>query len=205
MRRTRRPPSAAASASTTTFCMTTSERRKLLLSSSRLRTRTSERLWPAASSEPAVFRPTSPSQPWLSRKLLLQRMCPTSSLPYSEQYTLGVERVFLKNYTAEVRYVGTRGIHLDVQSQIDKQLRRPPRPISFPRCSTVAGPLRRTAPAPWPRCLRCRNLSQPSPRPASPRTSPRTFRSVARTTTACSRRSLAASSTGLLINACLHL
>ncbi len=45
---------------------------------------------------------------------------PNQQLPYSEQYTLGVERVFLNNYTAEVRYVGTRGIHLDVQSQIDK-------------------------------------------------------------------------------------
>lgn len=45
---------------------------------------------------------------------------PNQKLPYSEQYTLGIEHVFLKDYTAEVRYVGTRGVHLDVQDQIDK-------------------------------------------------------------------------------------
>lgn len=40
-------------------------------------------------------------------------------LPYSEQWTLGVQHVFAQNYTAEVRYVGTRGIHLDTQTQIN--------------------------------------------------------------------------------------
>jgi len=42
-------------------------------------------------------------------------------LPYSETWDLGVEHTFAKNYTAEVRYVGTRGIHLPVQQQIDIQ------------------------------------------------------------------------------------
>jgi hypothetical protein len=42
-------------------------------------------------------------------------------LPYSETWNLGVEHAFGKNYTAEVRYVGTRGIHLPVQDQIDIQ------------------------------------------------------------------------------------
>jgi hypothetical protein len=43
--------------------------------------------------------------------------------PYSETWTLGVEHVFAKKYTAEARYVGTRGIHLPVQQQIDIQPR----------------------------------------------------------------------------------
>ncbi len=41
--------------------------------------------------------------------------------PYSETWTLGVEHVFAKKYTAEVRYVGTRGIHLPVQQQLNVQ------------------------------------------------------------------------------------
>jgi Carboxypeptidase regulatory-like domain/TonB dependent receptor len=46
---------------------------------------------------------------------------PDQKLPYSEQWTLGVQHVFHRDYTAEVRYVGTRGVHLDVQEQIDVQ------------------------------------------------------------------------------------
>jgi hypothetical protein len=47
----------------------------------------------------------------------------TQKLPYSETWNLGVEHVFGKNYTAEVRYVGTRGIHLPVQQQLTIQPR----------------------------------------------------------------------------------
>ncbi len=46
---------------------------------------------------------------------------PNQKLPYSEQWTLSVEHVFAKNYTGEVRYVGTRGIHLDTQNRINIQ------------------------------------------------------------------------------------
>lgn len=46
---------------------------------------------------------------------------PNQVLPYSEQWTLGVQHVFHRDYTAEVRYVGTRGVHLDVQDQINVQ------------------------------------------------------------------------------------
>lgn len=38
--------------------------------------------------------------------------------PKSLNWTLGVQHNFLKDYTAEVRYVGTRGIHLNVQEII---------------------------------------------------------------------------------------
>ena len=41
--------------------------------------------------------------------------------PYAETWTLGVQHVFKSVYTAEVRYVGTRGIHLPTQDQINVQ------------------------------------------------------------------------------------
>ena len=44
-------------------------------------------------------------------------------LPYAENWTLGVQHVFKNVYTAEVRYVGTRGIHLPSQNQINVQPR----------------------------------------------------------------------------------
>ena len=46
---------------------------------------------------------------------------PNQKLPYSEQWNLGVQHMFAKNYTAEVRYVGTRGIHLSVQDRLNRQ------------------------------------------------------------------------------------
>jgi hypothetical protein len=46
---------------------------------------------------------------------------PNQVLPYSEQWLLGVQHVFHRDYTAEVRYVGTRGVHLDVQTQLNVQ------------------------------------------------------------------------------------
>ncbi|MBM3735500.1 MAG: TonB-dependent receptor [Acidobacteria bacterium] len=42
---------------------------------------------------------------------------PDQTRPYSIQWTLGVQRVFAQDYTAEVRYLGSRGIHLPFQIQ----------------------------------------------------------------------------------------
>jgi hypothetical protein len=39
--------------------------------------------------------------------------------PYSMQWNLGVQRSFLKDYTGEVRYVGTRGVRLNVQNRLN--------------------------------------------------------------------------------------
>jgi hypothetical protein len=39
--------------------------------------------------------------------------------PYAESWNLGVQHVFKGTYTAEVRYVGSRGVHLPVQNIID--------------------------------------------------------------------------------------
>jgi hypothetical protein len=36
--------------------------------------------------------------------------------PYAESWNLGVQHVFASKYTAEVRYVGSRGVHLPVQN-----------------------------------------------------------------------------------------
>ena len=46
---------------------------------------------------------------------------PNQILPYAETYTLTVQRTFGTDYTAEVGYVGTRGIHLPTQDQINVQ------------------------------------------------------------------------------------
>jgi hypothetical protein len=40
--------------------------------------------------------------------------------PYSIQWNLGVQHVFAKNYTAEIRYLGSRGVHLNTQDRINK-------------------------------------------------------------------------------------
>jgi hypothetical protein len=44
---------------------------------------------------------------------------PDQILPYAESYNLTIQRVFDKNYTAEIQYVGTRGVHLPTQNQTD--------------------------------------------------------------------------------------
>ena len=44
---------------------------------------------------------------------------PNQQLPYTETWSLGIQHTFAKKYVAEVRYVGTRGIHLPVQSRIN--------------------------------------------------------------------------------------
>jgi hypothetical protein len=41
--------------------------------------------------------------------------------PKSLNWTLGVQHTFANDFTAEVRYVGTRGIHLPAQIQLNKQ------------------------------------------------------------------------------------
>jgi hypothetical protein len=46
---------------------------------------------------------------------------PNIKWPYSENWNLGVQHSFGKNYSAEIRYVGTRGVHLDVQERINRR------------------------------------------------------------------------------------
>jgi hypothetical protein len=44
-------------------------------------------------------------------------------LPVAIQWTLGVQHAFGESYTVELRYVGTHGYHLNVQSRINEQAR----------------------------------------------------------------------------------
>jgi hypothetical protein len=46
---------------------------------------------------------------------------PDTRRPESLQWNFGIEHVFFKNYVVESRYVGTRGIDLAVQEQINRQ------------------------------------------------------------------------------------
>jgi carboxypeptidase family protein/TonB-dependent receptor-like protein len=48
---------------------------------------------------------------------------PNQVVPYAETYTLTIQRTFAKNYTAEIGYIGTRGIHLPTQIQLNVQPR----------------------------------------------------------------------------------
>ena len=42
--------------------------------------------------------------------------------PYSIQWNFGVQHVFAQNYTFEARYLGTRGVHLYMQTQTEPRL-----------------------------------------------------------------------------------
>jgi hypothetical protein len=46
---------------------------------------------------------------------------PDQKLPYSINYNLTVEHVFAKDYTLDVGYIGTKGVHLITQQQINRQ------------------------------------------------------------------------------------
>jgi len=46
---------------------------------------------------------------------------PQVKWPYSINWNLGVQHSFAKDFTAEIRYVGTRGVHLDVQNRINRR------------------------------------------------------------------------------------
>jgi hypothetical protein len=42
-------------------------------------------------------------------------------LPYAIDWNFGIQHIFAKKYTFEVRYLGTRGVHLPVQERINRQ------------------------------------------------------------------------------------
>jgi hypothetical protein len=41
-------------------------------------------------------------------------------IPYSIQWNLGIQHVFAKNYTLEVRYLGSKGVHLTTQTRLNQ-------------------------------------------------------------------------------------
>ncbi len=46
---------------------------------------------------------------------------PDQKVPYAITYTTSFQRQFLKNYSIELRYLGTRGVHLLTQNRINRQ------------------------------------------------------------------------------------
>jgi hypothetical protein len=64
--------------------------------------------------------------------------------PYSETWNLGIQHVFAKEYTADIRYVGTRGVDLNVQSRLNMISgagpgHQVPTFINAPDAATIAG------------------------------------------------------------------
>jgi hypothetical protein len=56
-----------------------------------------------------------------ARALTSNWIPPDVKWPYSINWNLGVQHSFGQDFTAEVRYVGTRGVHLDVQNRINRR------------------------------------------------------------------------------------
>jgi hypothetical protein len=56
-----------------------------------------------------------------ARRLTSNWIPPDVKVPYSINWNFGVQHSFAKDFTAEVRYVGTRGVHLDVQNRINRR------------------------------------------------------------------------------------
>jgi hypothetical protein len=56
-----------------------------------------------------------------ARALTSNWIPPDVKMPYSINWNLGVQHSFAKDFTAEIRYVGTRGVHLDVQNRINRR------------------------------------------------------------------------------------
>lgn len=46
---------------------------------------------------------------------------PNQRLPYSETWDFGIQQLIGKDYNLEIRYVGTRGLHLPVQTRLNRQ------------------------------------------------------------------------------------
>ncbi len=61
-----------------------------------------------------------------SARAVTASFIPDQEVPYSITYTLGFQRQFLKDYAFELRYLGTRGVHLLTQNRINRQAKASP-------------------------------------------------------------------------------
>ena len=67
--------------------------------------------------------PSNPPAPFtdpLAARAATSAFIPNQSLPYSETWNLGIQHMFAQKYTLDIRYVGTRGIHLPVQARLNR-------------------------------------------------------------------------------------
>ncbi len=62
----------------------------------------------------------SPPTNAVEARALTANLIQDQVLPYSIQWNFGIQHVFHRDYTFEVRYLGTRGVHLDVQTRINR-------------------------------------------------------------------------------------
>ncbi|HEY7335001.1 MAG TPA: carboxypeptidase-like regulatory domain-containing protein [Bryobacteraceae bacterium] len=65
-------------------------------------------------SAPPVLTPAQ------ARTLTSGWLPPNQQLPYAISWNIGVQHSFAKDYTAEIRYLGTKGVHLLFQSQLNR-------------------------------------------------------------------------------------
>ena len=75
---------------------------------------------PAGSGSGTFTYPSTPAG-LAAQRAATSAFIPNQVLPYAETYTLNIQRAFGVNYTAQLGYTGTRGIHLATQDQINKQ------------------------------------------------------------------------------------
>ena len=67
---------------------------------------------------------------------------PNQLLPYSINYNFGIQKIIARDYTLEIRYVGTKGVHQVIQQQINRlspvtATRNIPTLLSAPSLSTL--------------------------------------------------------------------
>jgi hypothetical protein len=68
---------------------------------------------------PANFHASSTLDPATARSLTANYIA-DQKLPQSIQWNLSLQHVFARDYTVEVRYLGTRGVHLITQNQLNR-------------------------------------------------------------------------------------
>lgn len=91
---------------------------------------------------PANFHASSSLDPATARSLTANYIA-NQQLPESIQWNLSVQHVFNKDYTVEVRYLGSRGIHLITQNQLNRiartsATRNLPTYLATPSAATLA-------------------------------------------------------------------
>ena len=80
---------------------------------------------PAGTGSGTITYPSTPAG-LAAQRAATSAFLPNQVTPYAENYTLTIQRTIGKDYTAEIGYIGTRGIHLATQDQINIQPRVTP-------------------------------------------------------------------------------
>ena len=65
-------------------------------------------------------KPSSALSSVASARAAISTYTPDQNRPYAINYTLGVQRLLGKDYTLEARYLGSKGVHLYVQEQLNR-------------------------------------------------------------------------------------